>query len=338
MFTSISKKRTFRLLPYEGERVFANFRQNVDIIDQYDARTIFSSDSLAHMGGMAYDSDGKHLLVFSVTGDAYLYSVPLQARLFPKLKLRKMEGSGESTVSFFESWCFYIHNSGQLRRLDMKTGAIECVYGFEEKQIEEMIQIQNALYLFWRDSQSGDDCIQIEEYLVKNGELFFQRHNQLKEFSYIHDIKKDYDGKTAVLSVERQERTVSELAVLDTVDMALHPLNDKFQRELPFLGFHTYLEKDLAAFAYIDGVEVIRISSGNIEARYTKEDGIEQCCDALFLNDTDIMFASWKGIYIVQPDDIYRDALYSALSEEDEWEKELLEGMKLFEQMLDEST
>lgn len=336
MMTTISKRRTFRLLPYQDECVFVNYIRNVDIIDQYDARSVFSSDSLSHMGGMAYDPDGKNLLVFNISGDAYLYSVPLQVKLFPKLKLNKTEGSGEATVSFFENWCFYIDKSGKLCRLDMKEGTVERVSGLEKKRIDKTVQIQDTLYLFRCDRQDENDCLQIEEYSVKNGMLFFQRCSQLEGISFIHDIKKDYDKKTPVLCIERSGRTVPELVLLDTVKLTLIPLGDRLQRGLLFGGFHTYLEKDLVAFACIDGAIVIRISSGKIEARYTKEDGICQCCDALFLNHTDIMFASWNGIYIVQPDDIYQDALCSALSEGDDWEKELLEGVKMFEQMLED--
>lgn len=339
MITSISKKRTFRLLPYEEERVFANHIRNVDIIDQYDARVIFSSDSLSHMGGMAYDPYGKNLLVFNVSGDAYLYSVPAMIKLFPKLKLNKTEGSGESTVSFFENWCFYIDKSEKLCRLDMKDGSYERVPELEKEHIDKTVQIQNFLYVFRRCRQNATDSVQLEEYLVKDGVLFFRRSRQLEEISFIYDVKRDYDKTTAVLCVEKSGKHVPELVAFDPVNMNLLPLGNNLAQGLMFEGFHTHLAKDLAAFACIDGAAVLRISTGTIEARYTKEDGICQCCDALFLNHTDIMFASWNGIYIVQPDQVYQDELCSTLSKEDDWEKELLDGLKLFEQMLgDEHT
>lgn len=308
MISHMLSKRTFRLLPYDNDTVFASFRQNVSLVRQtYARQCFFTSDSLPNTNGMAYDAIGKHLLVFNVSGNAYLYPTQpeLQPKLFPRLKLHKREGSGESTVAFFDKWCFYINTDNHLCRLDMVNGTFESIPELETTSVYKMIQVQDKLYLFLRKET---ESITVEEYTVQNGTPILQRDNTIPDFTYIFDIKMDYDKKTPVLSAEPKGSHMPQLVTFDAASMTFHPLNipNWTSTEL-FLGFHTYLEKDLAAFAYMSGVEIVRISSGKIEAKSSEDSDYEnpkkrllQCCDVLFTGESDgwaVLVASWNGLY-----------------------------------------
>jgi hypothetical protein len=326
MFIPMDKKRTFRLLPYTNERMFVARLKKVEMIDQNDCRVLFTSDSLANMAGMACDRKGQYLFVFNVTGDAYLYDLPSQKRLFSKLKLRKLEGSGETTVAFFEHDCFYIDKEYRLCRLDLETGVAECISGIEQR-ITKLLQIQDKLYIFHSDAEEHN--ISVCEYVISNRQLALQRSAQIEGYHYIKDIKYDYDGKSVVIYVEPAESRMPILVVFDPAALAFLPIQYTHPRELPALGFHTHLKKNLIAFAFIDGVDILNINSGKLEARYSKKDGMEYCCDAQFLEDTAIMFASWKGIYIVEPDELLFKAAEDSLDLESEEGRAYLKAMEM---------
>lgn len=336
MLQKIIKKKCFGFSSYKEEHAFVTFARTVDVVWAYEGRSIFSSAPLSNMSGMAYDRLGERLLVFNVSGMAHLYDMSTQSLLFSKLKLNKIEGTGDSSVAFFGNQCFYIDKKEGLSCLSMTEGSIKQVPEFQNKRLKALFQSDNSLYLFLGEENGDDSFVRIEEYIWQEGKLCFQREKALHNISTVYKIKRDFDAQTGVVCLETQGSHTFYLAVFEPQEMNLRLLDENRPKHILFDGFHTYLEKGMIAYATMDSGIVTRISTGEIVDRWDQESEVKMsgCCDVQFISPSELLFSSWDGLYFAESFSMYDDDLTQRSKLGDEDATDILDALSLFKKYL----
>lgn len=293
MLKCILEKEVFNGSTIEEHYLFLSL-QNVimgfDMNGGYE--TVFLSDKLSNMINFHYNYQTKQLLIYNTSGHAYLYQMPEGKRLLTKLYL-KADYLNPDSIVYSGNYYWYPDNKFCLRRLDAKTGKTKLILKDKEREVTNLVQSNNKIYIFTEMRKYEEGYVKILCYCIdENGELKYESEWGERPYVSMSKIKKDLDNDTIIVEGLTNTKYVGDYFLI------FEPQNRKFIPIYPVseetFDIHTILDKNKIIISNMQSVKVIDIPSRKVLAEYKTLGTIYNAI--LITSDKGVIFTS-NGVY-----------------------------------------